>query len=115
MLERPTQVNMEQWITAYPPIKLNHQVEGCGTAGCIAGWSIFLAKELVRLSDAWTIDDLPGRARETLGLNHQEAYSLFYFSGWPLEFQEALGRANNPVEYASVVARRIEHFIEHKQ
>jgi hypothetical protein len=83
----------------------------CGTAACIAGWSVLLTDGLHA-----DMNDVRARAISLLGLNpndyrHDE---LFDVCGWPTKFADAYEKARSQKARAKIAADRIEHFIATK-
>lgn len=68
----------------------NHEIHenkyglgNCGTAGCIAGWTLVKFKDLVpdvfkETKNVWNSDLVPEMAGTILGLSSNDAYELFY-------------------------------------
>lgn len=95
----------------------------CGTVVCIAGDTLLLAgykltesvslgKKVLRFKDSnGLVNDEADVAAELLGLDEQEAWSLFYVTNWPRKFHERYVNAKTPAEIAQVVSDRIDSFI----
>lgn len=84
----------------------------CGTAACIAGWTLILSKKsLVSGGDGMT------KAAHLLGMGSTHSYgveaaSLFHLCYWPDKFQKRYDAAKRSAGRARVAAARIEHFIK---
>lgn len=76
---------------------------GCGTAGCIAGWTCILSEKRP--------DDFLTSARNLLDLDFYQAERLFAPAYWPDEFEDGTNDDGKP-ETASIAAARIDRFIE---
>lgn len=65
------------------------QIENCGTAACVAGWTILLfgdkTKPLHRINES-------GFARDALSLTHRECQFLFYYKAEDAFVDDALAR-----------------------
>lgn len=82
-------LQVREQITAYPETHDQDSYEsnyGCGTTRCIAGWAIFFHKGVQESiyegrsedSHPWRYRDSDGIAAELLGLDDDEADSLFH-------------------------------------
>jgi hypothetical protein len=115
ILEEPKRFIMGDWVVRKEAP--GHQVcddDGnyrpfakCGTAACIAGWTMLLSKV-----DPSTVDSYSAAASELLGIGNTFHNPLFYTDDWPLEYEAAYKNAKTPAGRARVAARRIEHFIK---
>ena len=73
----------------------------CGTAACVGGCACILSRKEVDYQEA----------KELLGLDMEQAVTLFAPSKWPYRFQGGVsddGKANT----AKIAAARIEYFIK---
>lgn len=119
ILAHPTQVNMDSWFNSFGPRSV--KPKGCGTAGCIAGWALYLdAKKKnkpLTLQDVWAhwnrTREYESRAASCL-LELDNWERLFLIDEWPDAFIVKLQKAKTPKGYARVVAQRIDKFIETK-
>jgi hypothetical protein len=78
----------------------------CGTAACIAGWTLILSGEDTPYSRS-------AAAAKLLGIDHNLAANLFEPSLWPAKFMDGLADDGDAYT-AKVCAARIEHFIKTK-
>lgn len=119
ILRYPDQFEMRGWFSDSLWIKGNWREPGrCGTAACIGGWAVHIAKKLRKLSETENIliatEEYAGElAREVLRLNSHDSRALFLAAKWPLKFYFDYAKARTPKERAKVAAKRIDHFIEH--
>lgn len=120
ILEKPNQLNMEQWFDADYGAIAQSPLEDCGTTACIAGWVCTLkgwapAGEWVVVSRGGAGQgprDPQSLAAELLGgLSPNDSTTLFYLKFWPPKFSRAYARATTPRGRAAATARRIDHFI----
>lgn len=109
ILAEPTALDMDDFV--YPFTRTP-----CGTVACIAGW-------VCALSDAHPIhqDEFYDNVAERLiaspmprqGSDFTNCDRLFYVGGWPDDFIRSLAVCRQGTsEYAAVVAKRIDRFIE---
>jgi len=97
----------------------------CGTAGCLAGNALVVAKLIkpkYRTDDKLEVfefpDDTPQIAAKWLGIDEAEAAKLFYLGGdtddlgWPHEFTEKYDQAETLRKRAKVLSQRIDHYIQ---
>jgi hypothetical protein len=113
MLDRPDQVYMESFFSHRSAV--SDKAGGCGTAGCIAGFLAFRSRKRCKtLEDAANYDNTAGSAIKYAGLTKPQAIRLFYIQNWPVRFFKAYQaqKRNGAVAVASVVVKRIEHFIK---
>lgn len=96
ILGEPTSVDMDDWDQPDPSTP-------CGTVACISGWAAHLS----------------GHPNESasgeifLELSEEQGEGLFYISDWPGDLIfEIRGLNPRTPEYAAVVAKRIDRFIE---
>ena len=113
ILEEPKRFDMStfaEWVmgSKYAPT--------CGTTACIAGWAVFLGKnvtlsaETVRMT--WTNAlGFEDAARELLGINRLQAEKLFYSFEWPQPYRQRFDEARTFKGKAEAAADRIEHLI----
>ena len=96
--DQPEKLNMSSW---------------CGTACCIAGWAVILAGEQGELDRLRK--DNPGlvsaRAKVLLGIDTEQASSLFHLCCWPDHLHTSYAYAANKEAQAAVLRERIDHFI----
>src|SRR5882672_4453118 len=123
ILAEPRRINMDHWLTkkidtdqdVWLDAKPKHSEPPCGTVGCIAGWTVVLAKrqrEVKRrgaaVGDVFAIETIAG---EVLDLASSRA--LFYPNSWPEQFRLRLvAQRHGTKAYATVVADRIDFFIK---
>lgn len=120
ILARPARLRMEQWIRKGQPGEVFethtpgwnepkiYKLPDCGTVGCIAGWTVQLAKP-----EEAREGNIPGKACELLGINHwQEPFELFHVSNWPKELEDAFLKADTQRKRANVVAKVIDRYIK---
>jgi len=81
----------------------------CGTAMCIAGWTLKLSEESPRVHRSGSL--VADRARQLLDLTHAQGSRLFYKNNWPYEFHLKSVLSHTDEERAMVAAERIEHLI----
>lgn len=77
----------------------------CGTAACIAGWANLFTKYFDESSSI--------HAQQVLGLDENEAESLFYDDNWPEPFRTRYQKAKTPKQRAKIACQRIDHLIKH--
>lgn len=119
---------MEAWFATAScsshPYYLPKPVPNCGTAGCIAGWTLALAlKKTLRETDnilyAKAVDYadyVPTKAARLLGLREADTNTLFLPDHWPNEIRRAYERTNPQTKArARLIARRIDQFIEEQR
>lgn len=122
ILEEPKRMNMLDWFT------FNHSATpACGTVACIGGWlSIIRANNLETALAPKDVSDYPTRAsfyndlRREFNLHEDDLErelpdwgSLFYTSAWPADLHSKLCKfESGTIEYAQVVAERIDRYIE---
>lgn len=92
----------------------------CGTAACIAGWTLLREKsqaDLKRMSegDVYEMTEpdegWQAAADRDLRLPHGQTDLLFNFAKWPEQFRAGY-RGGSLAVKANIAARRIEHFIK---
>lgn len=119
VLEHPSQFTMERWFADYDSTGM--RAIGCGTAACIAGWTIAInsaQKECVpiNLRKAWcntySEETTSSDAAELLGLHRSIVNELFLITWWPMEFSRKWHEAHTAQEKAQVAAARIDDFIK---
>lgn len=91
---------------------------GCGTAACIGGWGVFLARKLRTLAQTehavgGTVD-AHDEAVTALDLTRGEALRLFYIIQWPQKFKTRYNKAKSVRPRARAAAERISWFIKTK-
>lgn len=118
IIAHPDQFEMRDWFTTelrFPMRWVEYQAAGgCGTAACIGGWAIHVAKKRKRLKTTAELvgDDARDDAAELLELSSEEVERVFFRGAWPVEFSEAYARARTPLQRARVAVKRINHFIK---
>lgn len=118
ILEEPGRLNME--IPFLPDSSVP-----CGTAACIAGWTVILARRRGREPFSTTCKrldrscegrhhwlEIEPKARELLGITQEQSSTLFHSDDWPYPFSQRYGNALTDGQRAKVAAQRIEHFIK---
>lgn len=101
ILAEPKAINMETWIceSTRTPYK---------TVACIAGWASLLSGVKVGNDDL-----VRNHAAKKLKLSSPLGFRLFYPAAWPNDLHFALLDCNpGTKKYASIVAARIDRFIE---
>ena len=118
ILAEPKQFVMDGWVTEYVDDQLfpdddlpRKQIPNCGTAACIAGWTVALS-DGVKPCDIDRNDDISTRARKLIGT--ETATRLFFTPCWPEKFADRWVGAKTFKGRARVAADRIEHFIKTK-
>lgn len=90
---------------------LSREIPNCGTAACIAGWTVAVSRQRdpreaeAMSEDAWV------EAEDRLRIWHY-ASQLFNVTGWPQYLQGEWKRAGTLEERARVAAEAIDRFIE---
>lgn len=84
----------------------NHPFPKCGTAACIAGWTVLL------MDGKEDAGNFRQRAMDHLQISRIQADRLFYTEDWPREFCEAYTNATTPTEKVNIAVARINYFIE---
>lgn len=114
ILTEPRRFTMERWLDEND-LEGNHPP--CGTAACIAGWTVLLkdGRQVTSLGIA-------SRAAELLGLGTRDvgdyevftkANSLFFVKNWPKRYKRAYSRTRKLANRARIAGQRIEYFIKH--
>ena len=86
----------------------------CGTACCIAGHAVAIAKpktwsRLNKEDDGALMADT---AKSLLGLDNEQYYRICnYAHSWPEPFDTKFGCATTSKQRAKIAAKRIDHFI----
>lgn len=148
ILEEPRRVNMAYWLAlkdttgvtnaALPTVAwatvmhaAKNRAPACGTVGCIAGWTIIVARKkraVKALTKAGTRYPIAQLAADVLGLTQLSRYEeeslwsqtqpsqrmrLFLPDRWPEPFRAKL-KTHRPgtKAYAKVIAKRIDFFIK---
>lgn len=112
ILRKPRQFQMAMLFSGRD--SMGKPATGCGTAACVAGWAIFLAKRAKRLEDIrWPHSELTV-ATKALGLSNHQSCILFDDANWPTPFKDKYWSAKTAQGKARVAAKRIEHFIKTK-
>jgi len=112
ILKHPTQFVMHSYF-AYED-SIGNTPGGCGTAACIAGWTMHLLKGNATLEETSGIVEVSSTfqvARKALGLTTEQADNLFRVKNWPAQFRCDLELAPTAGRAAKVAAKRIDHFI----
>ena len=112
ILKHPTQFVMHSYF-AYED-SIGNTPGGCGTAACIAGWTMHLLKGNATLEETSGIVEVSSTfqvARKALGLTTEQADNLFRVNNWPAQFRRDLELAPTAGRAAKVAAKRIDHFI----
>jgi len=126
ILAEPKRLDMNQWV------KPSRQ-SPCGTAACIAGWTVLLSgpeEKIAEVSKTRTLYEaneaaiggfgvgIGERARQLLGLTYEQSVRLFHVKAawvngvWPTEFaRRYTSTKTTKAEKAKVAAERIDHFI----
>lgn len=97
---------------------MNREIPNCGTAACIAGWTLSLAarKTPQKTASSASNSDILTMAEIRLGLQpDDESLSLFILTEWPRAYLEAWNEASTLEERAQVAAKRIDAFIKSYQ
>ena len=94
----------------------NDKAENCGTAACIAGWTVTLGHKDRTLGLPSEGRKLPfvcgSKAYELLDLTYGQDELLFYTDNWPERFEEAYHNATSHEQRAQVAVDRIQYFID---
>jgi len=113
ILAEPRQFVMWSYFTSSIPNTPN-----CGTAACIAGWTIAESQKLnPQQANNFVQDhgyDDHELAKKRLGITHRQANHLFYDESWPAPFRDQYRKLphNQRMRRARVAVARIEHFIK---
>jgi hypothetical protein len=127
ILKYPDQFYMDDWFSNLNQIE--DKPSRCGTAACIAGWSLALSKEAFKKKPSTTQDYFSGcttsfinrEARKALGLNQKQGLRLFLREMWPdrfkFKYSELIEKVWDhkpikPKQFAKVAASRIDYFIK---
>lgn len=81
----------------------------CGTACCIAGAVVIVARGVPSTRKAWV--QVEDEATELLGLTLEERGRLFYFDGWRHDLQQKFAKAETAQERVEAGLAQIEYFI----
>jgi hypothetical protein len=123
----PRRLNMNMW--AYNTARGASTTPECGTAGCIAGWTVLISKHesKVLAKEQVVVEDLdgnwPGAAQRLLDITDDQEQALFYADWWPSPFREEYELADKNEEaspelsakLADITIRRIRQFMETEQ
>ena len=111
ILAEPKRLYMSDWILRdrgngkiYLMSGKERKFAKCGTAACIAGWTVILA-------DREGEGRVGDTAKEILGLNDSQHDRLFAPSCWPEKFHQGT-TGDGKKRTAEIAAKRIEHFIK---
>lgn len=89
-----------------------------GTAACIGGWGVFLARKLRTLAQTEHAVgnnlDTHDEAVTAFDLTREETLRLFYTSQWPPKFADRYNKAKSVRPRARAAADRISWFIKTK-
>lgn len=103
---------MEKWFTDEKCVNAPKKIPNCGTAGCIAGWTIAIARGVTPSN---VYDGGRDAAERYLGLEPFGGHSLFFVCYWSFDFRLRYGKTKPQTKArARVIADRIEKFIETK-
>jgi hypothetical protein len=111
ILKHPDNVDMNMWVSH------GDDEAPCGTAGCIAGWTIAkaslkkLRKIRVSKNQSWG-DRIQERAAKLLGINQDESENLFVPDFWPVGLWNRYIEASTRKRASKIVAKRIDEFIK---
>lgn len=83
----------------------------CGTAACIAGWTVLLSS-LPNCLEPSIMSAIEPRAIRALKITHLQAFRLFNVDKWPEKFQKAYRACKVIKTKARIAADRINHFIK---
>lgn len=117
ILKEPSQFVMGDWFVCDGTEgrhDIERKIKNCGTAACIAGWTVALTvkKNPKEAREAAALDGGVVRiAANSLGLG-PDWDNLFYIDCWPEKFQRQWYKAKTLKGRASIAARRIEDYIE---
>lgn len=125
ILANPDHLDMSSWFGMTPEHYFQARRRGeCGAVACIAGWACQLngwsplegtlrVKKTVR---GLLHTEVPrSMACELLNLTSFTADLLFYLDAWPAPYLAQYEGAATAKGRARVAARRINHFIKHKE
>lgn len=111
ILAEPRQFQMNTWFSETDDFHKQVEVK-CGTAACIGGWAVTIAKK-TKPSEYWKAgwDTLP-EAKKLLRITISGVERLFTVSNWPDKFRHAYYDAKTNQGQAQAASDRIEHFIK---
>lgn len=108
ILAEPAQFEMSQWFTN----NTGWEIPNCGTAACIAGWTIAVSKKK-KPSEFLNAADIQNTARKLLGLDFEDdEWALFSVSSWPLKYQNRFYRTQSLKMRARITVQRIDAYIK---
>lgn len=111
ILKHHRQFDMSYWFTGRDAT--GKPAGGCGTAGCIAGWAVHLARKNKTLAATRAeVESAAAEARQLLGLGAIEAGRLFFSEHWPSDLHTRYVNAKTSYLAARAAATRIERFIK---
>lgn len=93
--ESPSQFNMSNWFSTYAPT--NRTPANCGTAACLAGWTLSLAYKKNPKEAQSVTNCYEEQALEYLDLPSWMKW-LFYVNKWPSEFNHRIRMAEIKIE-----------------
>jgi len=113
ILDEPGQFQMRTWYSTtddfHNQVKVN-----CGTAACIGGWAVTIAKK-VKPSEYWKTGwDTLAEAKKLLRITMPMTERLFLEANWPDKFRHAYYDAKTNQGQAQAASARIDHFIKTK-
>lgn len=121
ILDEPRQVIMETWFSNLDGgTHLPRAIPNCGTAGCIGGWAIAIARKLTpkkarEKAVGQFLNYERDAAGELLDITESQGGRLFSINYWPLDFMRRYGKTQpQTLARAKVIAARIDHFIKTK-
>lgn len=120
ILKEPAQFVMDLFFAQKEDIPWTSDLErseipNCGTAACIAGWTVALSQKKKPVDAQGLAWDDAEVASEHLGLDNGQGAELFYTENWPQELRDQFFASRTLKGRARVAARRIDAFIkEHR-
>lgn len=106
ILKNPSAFDMGEWgWEDYAEDEEKREPTDCGTACCIAGWSVFLSNSDLYLSRDWDSED----ACKALDINNTD---LFFTSDWPEHFADQWEDLEGDDERARLAAKAIDNYIK---
>lgn len=120
ILAEPKQFFMHEFFTDH--VVGIDTIPNCGTAACIAGWAVTIARNENPEETRKYLYQSPNNlctwleAQKALDITKEQESKLFYTDNWPSEYDAAYNQAWQDEDFeeaAKVAANRIDYFIAH--
>jgi len=111
----PRQFRMWNWFEDNDELHSKSAIPNCGTAACIAGWSVSMSSRKKPAVARYNSVSYASVAMDYLRLDEYAANLLFYEDRWPRKFMPKDGDrfdSFSPAKRAKMAIARINHFIK---